>query len=304
MSRSTAAKKARPAAPTARAWTVEQTASLARHFRLERGMNVLGAGSGGPFALSNWGGFCRPRGKFTALIPDRKDVPQTKKMLAAAGLGRSSTVVTGRLGKMPFKDNRFDVVLAHIVLSGEKRPEQVLDELIRVTRPGGCVAVFEPYRRALMPSHWDNAAERAPEFRGFVHRTGLQIVNGMRALGAGDKGVGYYVPGWMETRGLKNVNVRANEQVFWQAPPYRSPASAEAHANSRKVFAGLTYAKGVREHRQLMKYARAGGAGKADVRRWIEAYRQRFRSLKEETLSDRFSSVTISSLICAWGFKP
>ena len=54
----------------------------------------------------------------------------------------------GSIYKTPFTDNSFDVTLIHTVLMHVPYPEQVLQEMNRVTRPNGWVIACEANRNA------------------------------------------------------------------------------------------------------------------------------------------------------------
>lgn len=300
MRKRTAPEKSRPELP--QTWSKEQVASLAGHFGLKPGMSMLDVGTCDGYALATWGPFCQPRGRFTALVKEEKLLAQTRRRVAA--LGSKAAVVVGGLDKLPFKDKSFDVVLAHTVLSNQKKPEALLDEMVRVTTRGGCVAVLDSARSAFFPLTWNNAQNPALGFRVYAHKMGMLIVKGRQETGHGNLAVGLHVPGWMEGRGLKNVEVRANERVSWQAPPYHSPSSGESIARARQELQGLTHAQGLKEHLRLMKFARAGGASRAEERRWLDEYRRYFARLKTAVRDGRFAAVSNPSLLCVWGFKP
>ena len=63
------------------------------------------------------------------------------------------------------------MVLAHVVFCHLAEPEKALDEMIRVTKPGGCVAVFDNAIAGGPGSGWINwhepsVAERLRGIRG------------------------------------------------------------------------------------------------------------------------------------------
>lgn len=99
--------------------------------------------------------------------------------------------------RQPFPDGAFDLVLATTVLYWVERPEAVLAEMVRLTRPGGTVATLDPHasmsvaairdycsRHALHPRDarklitWAQASERSirrdeASLRGFLAAAGL-----------------------------------------------------------------------------------------------------------------------------------
>jgi SAM-dependent methyltransferase len=98
--------------------------------------------------------------------------------LASTATPAMLTVAAGRVAgpllradahDLPFDDDRFDLSVAITLLEFADRPEQVVEELIRLTRPGGRVAVaaLNPaspwgfaHRRRLRRPPWTDACRR------------------------------------------------------------------------------------------------------------------------------------------------
>lgn len=65
------------------------------------------------------------------------------------------------LDALPYRDEIFDVVLGELGLAGHAEPEAVLDEMVRVTKPGGRLALIQlvwkapvdPERREVLSDH-------------------------------------------------------------------------------------------------------------------------------------------------------
>ena len=75
----------------------------------------------------------------------------------------------GDLEALPFQSYYFDAVYAYVVLEHLADPERVIDEMVRVTRPGGYVMFFSPNFGSPLhasPTTWETASLR----RRFVRR--------------------------------------------------------------------------------------------------------------------------------------
>lgn len=64
----------------------------------------------------------------------------------ATELGLDSTIVDGRGESLPFCDDEFDAAIVSLVLCSVERPAAVIDELVRVLRPGGELRILEHVR--------------------------------------------------------------------------------------------------------------------------------------------------------------
>jgi SAM-dependent methyltransferase len=284
-------------------WTPEQIASLAGHFRLRPGMKLLDAGCGYGYCLRTYGQYCMPGGRLVGLDLERELIETARSQTEDEGLGAVSRFTTGDIYGMPFPDDTFDISICHVVMCHLAEPEKALDELIRVTKPGGCVAVFDNAYAGVGSNIWFNIFRPTFKHRLFLFEAGARWFQGRKKLGHGDFGVGCYLPGWMEERGLSEVNVRQNERVRWIAPPYRSPAQQIELERTRERLADpdwLLLGDKPAESRQRM---RAGGAGPGMIRRFLAAVRRRTRRMREAMKRRKLAYTMCSGFLCVWGFK-
>ena len=282
-------------------WTPEQVASLAGHFRLKPGKNLLDAGCGFGFALRTWGPYCLPGGELVGLDRDRKLLAQAARFCHKEGLGKAARFVTGDIGKMPFGENTFDMTLAHVVFCHLAEPEQTLDEMIRVTRPSGCVAVFDNALTGGLGSNWNNVSEPSVPERLVQYEVSIRMMVGRRALGFGDYSVGCRMPSWMEARGLRDVGVRVNERVRWIAPPYCSP---EQQTTLRNMKEALKEPVKYRVDKSEVKQMRAGGLSRAKYERNQKRNRENHLAFRKAVEAGTAASAVGHQFWCIWGFKP
>ncbi|MBN2465387.1 methyltransferase domain-containing protein [candidate division WOR-3 bacterium] len=283
-------------------WTPEQVGSLARHFRLKPGMGLLDAGCGFGYALRTWGRFCMPGGKLVGLDRDRKLLAQAARFCTKEGLGKAARFATGEICSMPFENNTFDMTLAHVVFCHLAEPEKALDEMIRVTRSGGCVAVFDNAMTGSPGSRWNNWHQPTTAERLLMYEVGLRMTDGRRKVGFGDWSVGCHVPAWMEGRGLIDVGVRTNERVVWIAPPYRSPGQRTAYTNTREHMREPV--RWDRVSKSESDQMRAGGLARSKFDRCRRRNRLEHRAFRKAMKRRTAAYAWSSPFWCIWGFKP
>ena len=281
-------------------WTPEQIESLARNFRLRPGMKLLDAGCGFGYAMRAWGRYCMPRGELVGLDRDRKLLAQAARFCSKEGLGRAR-FVAGDIGKMPFQNNVFDVAMAHVVFCHLAEPEKALDEMIRVTRPGGCVAVFDNALAGGSGSGWNNWHEPSVAERLAQYEVSIRMMAGRRAVGSGDFSVGCRLPSWMEARGFQDVGARANERVAWIAPPYNSP---EQQTVLRNMKERLKEKVRYRVDKSDVEQMRAGGLSRAKYDRNLQHSRENYPAYRKAMRKRTAAYAWSAPFWCVWGFKP
>ena len=287
-------------------WTPEQVAGFAKYFGLKPGMKLLDAGCGYGYSLRTFGLYCMPGGSLVGVDIEKTLLKTACRLAKKEGLTKSTFFQQGDIYNLPFNCNTFDIAIAQVVLCHLDKPEQALDELIRVTRRGGCIAVFDNAVGGGSESGWDNLSKWTIKQKLFYYEMSLRTKRGKKKQKTGDFAVGCYVPGWMEQRGLKNVNVRQNERVYWIAPPYRSPNQKTVLRNRKEEYA--EWKPGSPAYRQAIKKTveilHAGGADNKMIRRYIRLGRRLFKrhrkALTDGTLAFSYSG----PFWCIWGFKP
>jgi SAM-dependent methyltransferase len=264
-------------------------------------MKLLDAGCGFGYALRSWGRYCLPRGALVGLDRDKRLLAQAVRYCRKEGLGKVVRFVVGDIYQMPFEDSAFDMTLAHVVFCHLAEPEQALDEMIRVTKRGGCVAVFDNAMTGSVSSRWNNWYQPTIAEQLLVQEVGLRMADGRRRVGFGDWSVGCRIPAWMEARGMREVGVRTNERVVWIAPPYRSPEQRTAHRNTRERMREPI--RWDRVSKRETAQMRAGGLARVEFDRYRRNNRRvnlAFRkAMREHTAAYAWSS----PFWCVWGFK-
>ena len=125
-----------------RGWTAGEHAA---HPSRRKGFS---AATLGRIAASSW--IDRLRRKIATLISpkrgrvleaDRDDLRRARGVVAAKALDHVSGLHHMEPTALAFPDASFDLVAAFFVIGRRQRPKRVIDELVRVTKPGGRIVV-------------------------------------------------------------------------------------------------------------------------------------------------------------------
>jgi ubiquinone/menaquinone biosynthesis C-methylase UbiE len=110
---------------------------------LKRGMKVLDCGCG-PGTISVGIAEKIYPGELVGIDIYRKHIKLAQQTAKQAGL-KNTKFVFGSVFALPFVKNSFDLVFAQALLAHFKNPIMVLKEMLRVLKPGGIIALREPY---------------------------------------------------------------------------------------------------------------------------------------------------------------
>ncbi len=133
-----------------------------------------------------------------------------------AGRPYEAEFIRSDVHKVPLEDNAFDVACCHAVLMHVPRPQEVIAEMIRVTRNAGMVITCEANRNAHTALfHIDELNEQESTPLGF-----FQTLNkGLKAHTGVDYNIGVKIPLLLHKAGLKNVGARISDCVRLLFPP-------------------------------------------------------------------------------------
>ncbi|WP_437680016.1 class I SAM-dependent methyltransferase [Sorangium sp. So ce131] len=202
-------------------WNPDYVALLARRWRLDHVREVLDVGCG----VGHWGrvlGGVLPReARITGVDRDPFWVEKAAERAAARGESERFRYQVGLAERLPFERDSFDLVTCQTVMIHAADPGAMLADMIRVTRPGGLVAVAEPNNVA--GALLDTAMVHAPvdEVLTLV-RMQLLCERGKAALGEGHNSLGELVPALFAERGLTDIQVYLNDKANVVLPPYTS----------------------------------------------------------------------------------
>jgi SAM-dependent methyltransferase len=143
---------------------VPSHARLTRRFLrfagIRPGWDVLEVGAGTGVLCRHVAGLVGRRGRVTGVDPSRTLVAAARRLAREAGLDGRTDFRVGDGTRLRLPADRFDCALAVTVVLHVARPDALLAELVRVTHPGGVVAVQDQDFGTQVLAHPDRALTR------------------------------------------------------------------------------------------------------------------------------------------------
>jgi ubiquinone/menaquinone biosynthesis C-methylase UbiE len=159
------------------------------------GENVLEIGCGSGAVTRALAERIAPGGKAIGLDACAPLLPIARRLADEAGLGNLIEFRHGDCRDLPFSDASFDVTLAVTTLSHVPNAERALQEMVRVTRSGGRLGIFDMDGDSFLISHPDRACTR-------------KIVAAFADYGQVNSWLMRSIKGMLEDLGIENVQVR------------------------------------------------------------------------------------------------
>lgn len=128
--------------------------------RISPGDRVLDVGCGSGVVTREMAKHVVPGGLAIGLDPSRALLDVARQYAEEANLGEAVQFQEGDCRNLAFPNDSFDVVVAATVLAHVPEAEKALPEIVRVTRPGGRVGIFDLDGDSLLIGHPDRALTR------------------------------------------------------------------------------------------------------------------------------------------------
>lgn len=128
--------------------------------RIRPGWKVLEVGSGSGVVCRDVTALVGDKGQVLGVDPSRVFVREARRLARQHGLSSRVRFEVGNGAHLRFRDGTFDATLAITVLLHVPDADRFLEEMIRVTRPGGVVAVQDQDFGTLALDHPDRALTR------------------------------------------------------------------------------------------------------------------------------------------------
>ena len=204
-------------------WNPDFIELIAKRLSFDRVREVLDVGCG----VGHWGQL------LINVLPDGTHlhgVDRDPRWVEQAAARASAHRLAGRFAyqvavaeHLPFVDASFDLVTCQTVLIHTADPAVVINEMVRVARPGGLILAAEPNNIA--SALILNSLNFQASVDDIITWVRLQLVceRGKAVLGEGNNSIGDLVPGLFAKRGLVDVRVYLNDKTNVLIPPYDAP---------------------------------------------------------------------------------
>ena len=200
-----------------------------------------------------------PGGALTAFDRDNDVLGIAAEKAAKMDGGEAVQFVNADALDLPVADASFDVTWCQTVLMHVPDPDKALDEMIRITKPGGVVAATEPDWTSATVTHFNTPMPRsAEEFAQWAHAYAL-IMEGGRRRSTGDWAIGSRVIMMMRERGLDKTRLRIMPASWMVAPHSSGRASDRALHMTLALFSPDTESQ--LYDQQQRNFRAAGGTG-------------------------------------------
>jgi SAM-dependent methyltransferase len=179
-----------------------QSAELLGRIGLEPGQSAIDLGCGPSGILDLLSAAVSPGGHVAGLDSDPAHAAQASQFALEAGLANVE-VITANARRTGLPSGSFDLVHARTLLINIPDPAEVVTEMVRLAKPGGCVASQEPDAEHTLCYPSLPAWDRLREIFGASHdRLGVDLRIGRR------------LPELFRQAGLEDIQVVAHAPIY------------------------------------------------------------------------------------------
>jgi ubiquinone/menaquinone biosynthesis C-methylase UbiE len=235
--------------------------------RLEPGLDLLDVGCGPGTITRELGALVRP-GRVVGIDASADVIEEAKRLSVDRDPAADPvTFVTGDVYDLDFDDATFDVVHAHQVLQHLSDPGRGLRSMLRVTRPGGLLAVRDGDYGAFVWAPPDPILDRW-----------MDLYHQLSARNGGEADAGRFLLGWVQRAGFVDAIATSSTWTFADPETRSWWGGLWADRVEQSSFAQQAIAYGLSERTELENIATAW-------RRWAEQPDGFFAVLHAEVLA-------------------
>lgn len=208
----------------------------------------------------------------------------------------------GSAYQIPLADASQEVTVCQTLLIHMEDPKAVLEEMMRVTKPGGLIMAMEPNNLVsnLMLDKYSETDLNIPAMLEALE-VRLRIEQGKKVLGEGFNSLGDVLPDLFQQVGLGEPDVWLSDKATPLIPPYDT---REKRVRAAQLIDWLENNLGGYNFQDNFRYYKAGGGKKATFESyWQQVEMAKFTMLKQLKEQQYYSSGGNMMYIVV-GYKP
>lgn len=199
-----------------------------------------------------------------------------------------SKFFVGDAHAIPMADDSVDLAICQTLLIHVARPIEVIKEMLRITKKGGCVIALEPNNntQALINTKYINEPEMSIEDRLEEVEFTLRTEKGKERFGEGYNSQGDFIPLLFNEAGVKDIKVYQNDKALPLIPPHDD----EAQSVIDDEISWIRTAQSVNDYREMKRYYLNGGGDESKFESYWEKLMKRNERHIEYCRDKRFYS--------------
>ena len=237
------------------------------------------------------------KGKVVGVDLDSKLIEEAQKRANRLSNRAVFEYKEGNAYSLPIPDNFADFTVCQTLLMHLNEPTKAINEMKRVTKKGGIVVAIEPDYTGI--TSFDTVVEKLnlPLEKRLLLRKGDMLLNeGKRKLGKGDNEIGSKVPILFHNSGLRVLDVRSIDKVFWLIPPYTGHELELKHA-AMPLDVWV-------EQLDLRNQFMAGGGTEDEWNKYYAVIKEAFEVQQQQIDTKTFISIVIPAATVTLAEKP
>lgn len=205
-------------------WRDDSIDMYSRWMGLRQGMTAVDVGCGlGYLGLTYWK-FFGEGGRYFGLDKSSALLEEADSISKDWAVGGTASFQQGNAYELPYPDNYADWTMCQTLLMHLEFPKKALDEMVRITKPGGLIMCNEPDNLSSVSMQVSSSDCIMPdEWAIQNYRMMKTWVRGRKRLGHGDYSIALKIPMMMHECGLVGIDSRCNDIGNFVQPPYETP---------------------------------------------------------------------------------
>lgn len=202
---------------------------------------------------------------------------------------------------IPFPENSFDMVTCQTLLLHVHDVRKVLEEMIRVLKPGGLLVVAEP-NNSITEIVFDTVSVNEPlDDTLKAIQFCLTCERGQQLMGRGFSSIGDIIPGYLQEFHLANIQIYLSDKTSPLFPPYEDSEQQSYIKLLKEWYEAELF---IWDKRDTKKYFLAGGGTAKQFEELWSFMKERFKKRIEAIDSQSYSTSGGCLLYLISGRKP